>query len=126
MLRALRIGPRRLGKRRVVDRDEARLGTFDLLDEGDVGLAQADLRSGRRDVLHLGRDHLVVADLAAGQRVGGLLARRWCVVGEGVGVGAGDSARSELVVSGSESGRLSAQPRRRCHQRPRRRPTRQQ
>ena len=75
MLRALRIGPRRLGKPRVIDRDESRLGALDLLNEGDVSLAQAHLRSGRCDVLHLGRDHLVVADLAAGQRVGGLLGR---------------------------------------------------
>ena len=64
---------------------------LDLLNEGDVSLAQAHLRSGCRDVLHLGRDHLVVAELAARQWVGGLLAACGAVVGEGVGVGTGDS-----------------------------------
>ena len=86
----------------MVDRDESRLGALDLLNEGDVSLAQAHLGSGRCDVLHLGRDHLMVADLAAGQRVGGFLVWRVVVVG----VGAGDSAATELVVSGSDSGPL--------------------
>ena len=107
MLRALRTGPRRLGNRDVVDRDQASLGTFDLLDEGDVGLAQTDLRPGRRDVLHLDRDHLVIADLAAGQRIG----RPWdvgvgVVVGEGVGVGAADSPSRSWLGAAVNAGLL--------------------
>ena len=79
----------------MIDRDETCLSSLDLLNEGDVSLAQAHLRSGCRDVLHLGRDHLVVAELAAGQWVG--------AAGVVVGVGTGDSAATELVIPGSGS-----------------------
>ena len=76
----------------MIDRDQASLGTFDFLDEGDVGQAQTNLRSGRRNVFHLRRDHLVIADLAAGQRVGGL----------------GDAVRVSSSGTASESARRNS------------------